>query len=656
MSGRAVHVVLAGEKRGTGMSRNNNVVDAVFVALRPPDDIPDPLPEQVPHELPQYSWGDLLEKIDVLSILEPFIMSRSQLAPLLCLNHGIRMALMRHPPLRYLGLFRTPFGAEHGCRLHPHQLRSLRVMHNAESPPDWEFGQMRGGVLADDPGLGKTVTMLALLAATVGVPPAMPKVFWDSSGWPALRTNQVGLQGLLKLTNFLRSIGSTTDPTLRRLSRFANREGAAADYASLEDFEADVEQVVKATIASLGGPRAPVSAIRAVREPVRLKMLAVREGLDPRQRALNKSKIGKRVQLERNLVGTPATLVVVPTSLLEHWYEQLRRHIDLRVLRRHAGCDGCAVWVDGLGDLEEAHAFVLPPRQRMEQWPALPEEYVLAACTIVLTSYERCEYEYVHRAGADGTPGGASSLMKLRWLRLVVDEGHELGHNDAAGWSDSANQMISMLAAERRWVMSGTPVGAGGQTQQLVQLQRLLSFLREPQFGVVMRDESLYREHHHSREAEAERAFDKRVLKPASSHDARRREQARAELAGVLTPLMVRHRKADLKLPEPIHLPPFVATLAKLPEELTLGFQGQRAYTNRVCEHGAEHVIAVMDAARDSWRRESHRLGAPEPKAVVFSEFDNDLSQARIRRAPPPPRCPPSPVAEQIPSARPAGR
>ena len=53
-----------------------------------------------------------------------------------------------------------------------------------------------------------------------------------------------------------------------------------------------------------------------------------------------------------------------------------------------------------------------------------------------------------------------SALMRLRFLRLVVDEGHELGHNDAAGWSDAANRFIAGIAAERRWVMSGTPVGA----------------------------------------------------------------------------------------------------------------------------------------------------------------------------------------------------
>ena len=93
----------------------------------------------------------------------------------------------------------------------------------------------------------------------------------------------------------------------------------------------------------------------------------------------------------------------------------------------------------------------------MEAWPPLPDEYLLGACSIVVTTYERCQYEFLHKTRGGGPPGGLSSLMRLRWLRLVVDEGHELGANEAAGWSDKANRFIATLPAERRWVMSGAP-------------------------------------------------------------------------------------------------------------------------------------------------------------------------------------------------------
>ena len=42
-------------------------------------------------------------------------------------------------------------------------------------------------------------------------------------------------------------------------------------------------------------------------------------------RATRPQALGKRVQMERRLIGTSATLIVVPSSLLEHWHEQLCR-------------------------------------------------------------------------------------------------------------------------------------------------------------------------------------------------------------------------------------------------------------------------------------------------------------------------------------------
>ena len=607
--------------------RHDDIVEEVFDLLRPPDAVDEEVElAEAAHELQAYSWAALLSLPDFLDSLEPQVESRAFLGPLLCLNHDIRRTALRHTGLRYLGLFRTAFGVEHGCRLYAHQLRSLGVMHAAEHPAGWEFGQMRGGILGDDPGLGKTVTMLALIVSTIGVPPERPRVFWDATGWPALRTNPTGLQQLLKLTNYLRTV-SPHHPKLWKLAAFANRAGAAADYPTIEEFDSDVEEVVGAVIASRGGHEASIEAIRSVREPVRLHMIAVREGLDPRHRSFIKSTLGKRVALERKLVCTPATLVVVPMALLEHWFEQLRRHVDYRALSRDGAGHGCAVWIDGLGDAALAPFFSLPPKQRLDAWPALPDEYMLGSCSIVLTSYERCQYEYVHRTTAASEPGGDSSLMKLRWLRLVVDEGHELGHNEAAGWSDKANRFIATIAAERRWVMSGTPVGARGKVAQLWQLQRLLAFLREPNYGVVMRVESPYLEPAGKgaadAEAEGERAFARLIVRPAAADDTRKRGVARSRLEGTLKPLMVRHRKCDLQLPEPIFLPPYVATLSKLPDEEGT-MLGQRHYTNRVCTRAADHVAAVMDEARHAWS--SCSLG-PEPKAVVFSEFDNDLSQ-----------------------------
>ena len=71
-----------------------------------------------------------------------------------------------HQLFRYVvttpGLFRTDYGIENACQLHPHQWRSLHWMTQAENASN-KFGDLRGGVLADAPGLGKTVTLLGLI-------------------------------------------------------------------------------------------------------------------------------------------------------------------------------------------------------------------------------------------------------------------------------------------------------------------------------------------------------------------------------------------------------------------------------------------------------------------------------------------------------------
>ena len=63
-------------------------------------------------------------------------------------------------------------------------------------------------------------------------------------------------------------------------------------------------------------------------------------------------------------------------------------------------------------------------------------------------------------------------------------------------------------------------------------------------------------------------------------------------------------------------------------------------YTGRVCDRAAQHVVEVMRAARAAHRHEragaaggsgAHSTARPPstqpPKAVVFSEFQNDLEQ-----------------------------
>lgn len=127
---------------------------------------------------------------------------------------------------------------------------------------------------------------------------------------------------------------------------------------------------------------------------------------------------------------------------------------------------------------------------------------ILAHYLIVITTFERCQQQFsytVHlnenskKAFAnhamrdrnvnllEGNCYSSIPLLQIRWLRLVVDEGHELGSTDSP---TEATLFISEIAAERRWVMSGTPTSAISSRSGLAQLQRLLRFLRHETYGV----------------------------------------------------------------------------------------------------------------------------------------------------------------------------
>jgi hypothetical protein len=99
------------------------------------------------------------------------------LSVVLRLSKGLRM-LFQSEIFVIPGLFKTSYGIENQCRLYDHQVVSLNRMTEIENASS-AFGALRGGIFGDEPGLGKTVTSLALVATTAGVLPQKPATFWD---------------------------------------------------------------------------------------------------------------------------------------------------------------------------------------------------------------------------------------------------------------------------------------------------------------------------------------------------------------------------------------------------------------------------------------------------------------------------------------------
>jgi hypothetical protein len=231
------------------------------------------------------------------------------------------------------------------------------------------------------------------------------------------------------------------------------------------------------------------------------------------------------------------------------------------------------VYLDGLGDLVD----VVPPISRLfvdhRVKLCLPPQQ-LASYLIVVTTLERCVSEQRLATWS------MSPLQQLRWLRLIVDEGHELGRNctpvkppktakqseptviftetgigngsgsgidipspartsvrDCPVPTDGelmlnslslATTFISSIAAERRWIMSGTPTTGAHSEEGLQQLFRLLVFLQHPKYTLKF-----------PTIAESEASWNKWIVKPCVQQD----EDSWEEVLTLLRQIMVRHTK-----------------------------------------------------------------------------------------------------------------
>ncbi len=120
---------------------------------------------------------------------------------------------------------------------------------------------------------------------------------------------------------------------------------------------------------------------------------------------------------EKRIYLCSGTLIIVPPNLLDHWTSEIAAHTD------------------GLN--------VLTLQSTADVTPSLEK---LFAYDIVLFSRTRFEKE-----ADDKKP---SPLTKLHWLRIIVDEGHNVaGH----GQKTTMTHLLDQIPVERRWVVSGTP-------------------------------------------------------------------------------------------------------------------------------------------------------------------------------------------------------
>ncbi|KAM0813694.1 hypothetical protein AB5N19_13693 [Seiridium cardinale] len=149
-------------------------------------------------------------------------------------------------------------------------------------------------------------------------------------------------------------------------------------------------------------------------------------------RARDHVATGRTNVSNRNLIPTPATLVVVPSALiLDGWVDEIQKHVAPNKIQWHK--------YHGINrslDLSIIHSY-----------------------DIVLTTYGTVTADSSRRRGL---------LDQVFWYRIGLDEAHVIRN-----WSTKQFQAIHSLPARNRWCVTGTP-----SQNSLEDLGALVRFLR----------------------------------------------------------------------------------------------------------------------------------------------------------------------------------
>ncbi|KAJ0403344.1 hypothetical protein ATCC90586_005166 [Pythium insidiosum] len=266
-------------------------------------------------------------------------------------------------------------------------------------------------------------------------------------------------------------------------------------------------------------------------DPSQLTAIPEPHSHEDSRRRLRSANSRRRTIDPEKLLRSATTLIVVPNPLVEHWKYQIKMHVQRGML---------TVYVD---DAEAKRP--------------LPSAEELVTYDIVITSFSRLADEWKYgrptsaleerrpdRYGFENAPAtfidgfecrGTSALFRVHWVRIIVDEGHQLGGTNPSYHMKTAR----LIEAEKRWVMTGTPTPNTMHSADLRHMHGLLVFLRDRPYG----------------EADGE-AWLKAIAKPFEQND----RVGYVRLLHLLNRLMMRHTKESIQtiIPKPTRHTVFV--------------------------------------------------------------------------------------------------
>jgi len=497
----------------------------------------------------------------------------------------------------------------------------------------------RGGLLCDDPGLGKTITVLSLILRSFGLSTQSTSAdetkvddnnlfytYWSST----FLTQHVRRPAILKLITSIiksdRESGWFTIPV--DLDVCPDYLDIIAQPMCLQDLRIKYdkedcldfkkfEEEVRLCISNAKEYNPPDSAVYEAAERLMKKFEnIILEFKEDQLRTAAKSikrmskdentrhlvdafETRKKAEIEETLIPSTSSLLVVPSPLLQHWEEQILQHIDFNYLLVNSRPNSPLIYYHTTKRTTKAMkasntriTFDLKSVKNPlifidDGSKELPSESILSRFPIVLTSYNRFTADWkagsveqeLRSKGSSYNDNNdkywgeeeseASSLLKVHWLRVIVDEGHVMGKN-----STNMIQFASWLKGQRHWGMTGTPTQQIATSTGLRSLYFLINYLRHDFF---------------SKRLGREKTWNSLINQGFKEGNV----SCFFRLKHLISFLMVRHTKADL-----VEIPPPVYS-TKLVE---LSHQETTTYNTIVSAIKANITTTSMEGKTSGWQ------------------------------------------------------